>query len=299
MPKDALKLLLIQKNDSDIKKFKEELKAFDKTPLLNFDIEISVTTSFFDADTYLLYNLPDVIVLDLDLISNAPVKIIENFNKYTTDFPIILLTGSENINVAVKALQGGYQDYLLKNELNGNTLARSIRYSIERHKLISIIRSHALLDELTHTYNRRGFNSLAEKTLSAMKRASKPGVLLFADLNGLKQINDNFGHKEGDNAIISAARILQESIRTSDIVARIGGDEFIILLAECPKEKVYIVIDRINNKFENFNNAGNLPYKVSLSLGYTTIGPESKKSVDELILEADQAMYEIKQAGSK
>ena len=120
----------------------------------------------------------------------------------------------------------------LKHELTGALLVRSIRYAIERNQLQQNLRHLSLRDDLTGLYNRRGFQTLAEQQLKQVRRTRRTLSVLFADLDGLKTINDTLGHHVGDSALIEAGRLLTRSFRDTDIVARFGGDEFAVLLVD-------------------------------------------------------------------
>ena len=133
---------------------------------------------------------------------------------------------------ATEAVRKGAQDYLIKGNVDGALLVRSIRYAVERKRAEEAIRALSLEDELTGLANRRGFFTLAEQQLKVARRTKTGLFLLFADVDGLKATNDRFGHAEGDRLIRDAARILRATFRDSDIVARIGGDEFVVLMIQ-------------------------------------------------------------------
>jgi diguanylate cyclase (GGDEF)-like protein len=122
-------------------------------------------------------------------------------------------------------------------------------------------------------------------------------LLLFADLDGMKWINDNLGHKEGDNALIDIAHILKETFRESDIIARIGGDEFTILAIESCSDET--LLTRLQDKINSFNAKGSRRYKLSISIGVVCYRPESPCSIDELLAQADKTMYEQKREKQK
>jgi diguanylate cyclase (GGDEF)-like protein/PAS domain S-box-containing protein len=149
----------------------------------------------------------------------------------------------------------------------------------------------ALFDELTGLYNRRGFLDLAGKQLKTAERLGKSALLLFADLDGLKEINDRLGHQDGDAALKETANILRESCRGSDIIARLGGDEFAILALGSIHEGKKAITSRIEWNLARINGTGNRRYCLSLSAGIATFDPASPCSIDELIERADAMMY--------
>ena len=135
---------------------------------------------------------------------------------------------------------------------------------------------------------------LAEHQMTLAKRDQKPRALLFIDLNNLKTINDNFGHKEGDRAISDAAQILKETFRESDIVARVGGDEFCVLMTADNELDVDTPIGRLNTNIELHNAQGIRPYRVSLSVGKANYDPDNPVPIDDLMRQADVRMYQAK-----
>jgi diguanylate cyclase (GGDEF)-like protein/PAS domain S-box-containing protein len=152
----------------------------------------------------------------------------------------------------------------------------------------------ALVDELTGLYNRRGFVTLAEQQLKMANRMRRKMVLLFADFDGLKQINDAFGHPEGDRALIEVAHIFRETFRESDIMARLGGDEFVVLAVETDRASAEVLATRLRESLEARNAKADRRYKLSLSVGVARYDPEHPCSMDELLVRADRVMYERK-----
>jgi len=241
----------------------------------------------------------DVILLDLGLPDSLGLDTFIEVHAQAPEVPIVVLTGLDDETLAVKALQKGAQEYLIKENVNSSMLARVLRYSIERHRLLAALRSLSLVDDLTSLYNRRGFFTLAEQHLSLAHRTKRGLLLVYADLDGLKQINDSFGHQEGDLALITVAEILRATFRASDIVARLGGDEFAVLAIETPGASAEILATRLQQNLEAHNTSRNRRYKLSLSVGIARHEPEHPCSIDELLARADVLMYEHKQSKRK
>ncbi|OUR73512.1 GGDEF domain-containing protein [Methylophaga sp. 41_12_T18] len=152
----------------------------------------------------------------------------------------------------------------------------------------------ATLDELTNISNRRGFISLAEKSLTLCHRQQINASLIFLDLNKFKQINDNFGHAEGDRALIAFATLLKQSFRESDIFARIGGDEFVVLLTGANNNLAKHVIKKFQLLLQAYSKASKLEYQLTFSYGLVSVDFESDYSIDSLLSQADSLMYENK-----
>ena len=160
------------------------------------------------------------------------------------------------------------------------------------------LRYLALTDDLTCLFNRRGFFASATQQLKLAQRHTQSLLLLFCDLDNLKQINDNFGHREGDLAIIRAADALEQSFRGSDILCRLGGDEFVVLAVEATNRTQDVILRRLEKNLKK-SSAGETRYELSLSVGVARFDPQSPISLGELLVQADKAMYAKKQSRKK
>lgn len=156
------------------------------------------------------------------------------------------------------------------------------------------LKHQSLSDDLTDLYNRRGFLSVSRHYIDAARREGRKLLLIFADLDGLKKINDTLGHSSGDQAIKDAADILRASLRTSDVTARIGGDEFVVLTTVVPGEQADSVVARLQSNIDTFNENTRRPYKLAVSFGTAELDPESDLNLTELLNRADCRMYEHK-----
>ncbi len=163
----------------------------------------------------------------------------------------------------------------------------------ERKRMEEEIHALSLTDELTRLFNRRGFETLAEHQLKTALRLKKRVFLLFLDVDDLKHINDTFGHKQGDKALAELAGILQKSFRDSDIVARWGGDEFVVMAMETARVDPAALKDRLAERLEFYNSRGGGPrdFRLSASVGIATFDPEYPATTEDLIVQADRAMY--------
>ncbi len=166
----------------------------------------------------------------------------------------------------------------------------------ERKKTGEQLRALSLTDELTGLANRRGFLILAQQQLKVAKRNKQDMGLLFADLDNLKWINDTFGHQEGDRALIEAAGVLTASFRESDIVARVGGDEFAVLAIQASKQLTDALNVRLQTKLDEYNAKAGRNYPLSLSFGLAYCVGGNPCLIDELISGADALMYENKRS---
>lgn len=183
----------------------------------------------------------------------------------------------------------------VKNEHGRITAVTVVSKNIsDRRQMENELRALSLTDELTGLYNRRGFLTLAEQQLRIATRLKKRVYLLAADLDDLKIINDTFGHQEGDSALIETANILRDNFRESDIIARIGGDEFVVMPIEMTEDRSEIILERLGRGFEKNNQKNSLRYRISISVGVTWYDPAEPVSIDQMLATADNSMYEQK-----
>jgi diguanylate cyclase (GGDEF)-like protein len=150
----------------------------------------------------------------------------------------------------------------------------------------------AMTDVLTGMLNRRGFYERAEQGLRLARRQGIECAVIFADVDGLKAINDQFGHSAGDNSLRAAAQVLQDSFRDSDVVARLGGDEFAAFTVDAANTDV--IVERIALKAEELYEQGDFPHPVSFSIGVVVCDPSSDLPLAEYLSMADKAMYDQK-----
>jgi diguanylate cyclase (GGDEF)-like protein len=229
---------------------------------------------------------------------------------------IILLTALNRKENLLEGLEAGADDYITKPfdshelrvrlqagmrivELQSSLTKRvqELETAIgERKKAEEALRQLTLTDELTGLYNYRGFSTLAAHQLKSNRRAKESSVLIYADMDGLKQINDTFGHAEGSLAIVNVAQLLRQTFRESDIVGRLGGDEFAILAQEITPNALDTMLRRLRENLRVYNIEQNHSYPLSLSIGATHIEPQVRLGIEELIARADEAMYEQKRS---
>lgn len=157
------------------------------------------------------------------------------------------------------------------------------------------LRALTMVDELTGLFNRRGFMTLGKKRLKHSDRNGKGLLVLFADVDGMKWINDNLGHHVGDQTLEEFARVLNRTIRRSDVAARIGGDEFAVITLDNDEGSAARVVDRIHANIEACNAQPGREYLLSCCLGVTRYDPRKPCDIEELLRRADEKMYRQKQ----
>jgi diguanylate cyclase (GGDEF)-like protein len=157
------------------------------------------------------------------------------------------------------------------------------------------LKKAAITDDLTGLLNRRGFFVLAEHQCKLATRIKKIMALLYLDLDGLKVINDELGHEAGDQALMDISNIFKTTFRSSDIIARIGGDEFVVLLDELPKPNdESTIISHLQDNLKKHNELGIRNYELSISIGVAYYDGEHPCDISKLLQQADEAMYKNK-----
>jgi len=174
----------------------------------------------------------------------------------------------------------------------------AVWYAVKHALMDRELRHLALTDELTCLYNRRGFFAAAVQQLRQATRKGQNLLLLYCDVDNLKKINDSFGHREGDLALIHAADALEHAFRNSDILARLGGDEFVVLAPEASVETQDMLLRRLEKCLKN-SHPDKSRYQLSLSVGVARFVPKHAVSLGELMAQADEAMYEQKRNRQK
>lgn len=287
-----IKVLLIEDNPGDARLIREVLSDTDN---LNFELkwvdQLETGIELISKDVF------DVVLLDLSLPDSHGMETIISFREQAPAIPIVVLTGLDDEQVAINAVQHGAQDYLIKGQVNSSVIMRSMRYAIERHRLQGELYNLSIIDELTSLYNRRGFFNQAQQYMNANAQEGRGFYLVVADLDGMKTINDTYGHHMGDLALMDTANILKEVFSDSDIIARMGGDEFTVVL---PDKLGYslnldafeeLIILKIQHKLHSFNLSAGRIYHLSISLGLFHFNPAKPVTLGELIIQADQRMY--------
>ncbi len=154
----------------------------------------------------------------------------------------------------------------------------------------------ATMDELTMLSNRRGFRALCLHAIGLCRRLEKPASLLYFDLDLFKEINDRFGHAEGDRALMSFARVLKQTFRESDVLGRIGGDEFAILATNVDRDSLAVALNRLEDAVREHNEEAGRGYDILYSVGAVQLDSARHASIEDLMAEADTLMYEQKRS---
>ncbi|MBA4417919.1 MAG: hypothetical protein C0392_08420 [Syntrophus sp. (in: bacteria)] len=223
---------------------------------------------------------------------------------YPEDIPIVmenarkhLEDGADSVHYAFRTVRKDAQ--VIHVEVYGSRMMYQGRAAMigtllditERRKLEELQHALSITDELTGLHNRRGFFALAQQQMKVSERNSGELLLFFVDLDDLKHINDTFGHLEGDKALIDVSNILRDTFRESDIIGRIGGDEFAVLAIETSDLTEETLTTRLRDAINTINSFIVPDYTLSVSVGTAHYSPDDHASLDELLSRADKLMY--------
>jgi diguanylate cyclase (GGDEF)-like protein len=238
----------------------------------------------------------DAALLDLALPDCPGVACVSHVHQLAPDLPILVLTRRDEASLGLQAVQAGAQDYLVQETLAGPELCKALHCAMARCHRQSALRAQSLVDALTGIYNRRGFMTLAEHQVRLARRRLVGFHLIFIDIDGMKRINDRFGHAAGDRALVATAQILADTFRGSDIVARMGGDEFAVLSTEADGHGAAPILARLEAAVARHNRQHPDEPPLSLSCGAVYFDPCHEQPLDVLLAEADRRMYASKRA---
>jgi len=178
-------------------------------------------------------------------------------------------------------------------------VSSQVATAIERKRVEDELKRLAHYDILTGVYNRGYGLELLQRQLKLAKRNKSSLLLAYTDLDNLKEINDAFSHEEGDRVMVQVAKLFKSTLREVDIIIRMGGDEFLVILLGCSLNEIPIIRKRLSKGLTRLNKINNKPYKIGFSTGFSNYDPVYPLSMNELIRIADEKMYEEKKSKNK
>ena len=260
------------------------------------NVSLKISGSLQEARQMLTEFKPDVALVDLNLPDGKGVELLNSKIYSISTTAIVILTAQDDMIIALRAMRNGAQDYLVKGTIDGLALMKTMHFAIERNQIQQELKSQAVKDELTQVYNRRGLLTLSDQLWGLALRKQMGISLLMCDLDGMKHINDTHGHNAGDSALRDTSSILKECFRSSDIVARIGGDEFAVLAIASEKNSSDLLIQRLQEKIKIHNKKSVQPYELSISMGLAYTDPKMTFSINTMMIMADEELYTHKRA---
>jgi diguanylate cyclase (GGDEF)-like protein len=246
----------------------------------------------------------DACLLDYHIGDDSGFDVLKAALQRNVTTPIIMFTSGAGTDVDLVTVRAGAADYLLKTELSASLLSRTIRYAIERSRLLNEMRALARHDHLTGLLTRREMDRVLDEELLRSQRYGHPVALILLDVDHFKQVNDTHGHVAGDAALRRVASIVTQCVRDTDRAARYGGDELAVLLPETDHVGATVLAERIRSRVASTgvelppdSAPGGATVPLTLSIGVAALPGSTSSTPSEFIGRADAALYQAKRNG--
>jgi two-component system cell cycle response regulator len=245
----------------------------------------------------------DACLLDYHIGDESGFDVLKTALQRNVTTPIIMFTSGAGTDVDLVTVRAGAADYLLKTELSASLLSRTIRYAIERTRLLNEMRSLARHDHLTGLLTRREMDRVLDEELLRSHRYGHPVALILLDLDHFKHVNDTHGHVAGDAALRWVASVVSQCVRDTDRAARYGGDELAVLLPETDHVGATVLAERIRSRVAAAgvelppDTSPGVMVPLTLSIGVAALPGSTPSTPSEFIGRADAALYQAKRNG--
>lgn len=298
---EPIRILLVEDDEVDRRAVMRSIGAADRSGM----VTVHQVVDAGSALAMLIARSFDCVLLDYHLPDGDALSLLAKWRASgAAGVPVVLLTGLEEEGIAIRALQEGAQDYLVKGSIAGGVLLRSIRHAIERFRLQSRLEKAneqlqrlAFLDPLTEMLNRRGLEHVLVADIGEASRAGLPLTSVLIDCDDFKSVNDTFGHDAGDLVLREVSSRIRGVLRTTDQVGRIGGDEFLVLLPATPHAQALLLAERIRQAVgERPISVASRTIMKTVSLGVFSV-PEGTRSVTDILSHAHDALGRSKHSG--
>jgi len=296
-PEKGLRVLVIQDSVTEAGQLRDALADTGAC------LELDFTQTLADAEHRVRQGHYDCVLLDLSLPNANGVDNVQRIRSANRGQTVVVITRLDSEPAALGTLQRGAQDYVEKGRYDGPFLLRVIRRAMERNRVLNEVdqlREYqyfiATHDALTGLPNRQLFEDRANKALAQAQRDNGAFAIGFIDLDHFKQVNDTHGHAIGDALLRTVGQLLIESVRSTDTVARVGGDEFLLLLAplrQHAEAETSATVQRLREKIAALRQVEGRDVRISASIGVCFF-PQHGRTLDSLLICADQAMYAAK-----
>lgn len=293
----ALKVLVVEDSLADARLLREALKD------ANAQVELNFVSTLAEAEQTVRSAAYDCVLLDLGLPDATGVDNVQRIRAANRGQTVVIMTGLDSEEAALGTLQRGAQDYLVKGRYDGAFIVRVIRRAMERNRVLNEVdqlREYqyyvATHDALTGLPNRQLFEDRTRSALAQAQRENGTCAIGYMDLDGFKAVNDTHGHAVGDALLRAVGQALNESVRATDTVARVGGDEFLLLLTPLKghsEAEAEATVSRLRDKINALHRVEGHDISISASIGLAFF-PRQGRTLESLLICADQAMYAAK-----
>lgn len=280
-----LKVLMLEQNPSFVRLMHRALKQ-----VYVGEVSVNHVSSMEDAEEALDTKIYDTLVLDLASLSQQgdPLDAFDYFHDKYPSIPIVVLAHDDDYDLSLQVMRRGAQDYLIKDKVTGQLLVRSLRYAIERQHMMDTMRRLSMLDELTRLYNASGFDTLVQQQMQLALRTERKFVLIVADVVHMNTINKQFGREGGDKVLLYVAELLRRTFRSSDILARVNGDEFAVLAIDVDEQNREGLLTRLQANLLSQNSHKGQDIHFDLHIGIALFKGDERHKVEDLLTQARQ-----------
>lgn len=284
-------ILIIDDNEDDFLMAKRTLKEQG--------YDVSYASSGKDGIALVKKNPPDLILVDRNMPEMNGLKVC-NYLKSDEEvchIPVILWTSDDSKQNIIDGINAGADDFVTKSSDLDLLLVR-IKAMVRIKKLHETVQELSITDELTELFNRRHLYRELKKEFQRVKRYNCDLSIIIIDIDHFKQINDKYGHQYGDFVLKELASILRESNRTTDIIFRYGGEEFLIMLPHTTSENAFTVAERLRTVIKDHGFCYNeISTRLTISIGICSCPNDNINTEDDIIKIADLMLYKAKEAG--
>jgi two-component system cell cycle response regulator len=299
-PVENARILVVEDQSYDAEKCVETLKVDNDV--------VDVVENGIDAMHKMTTIDYDLMIISLNLQDEDGLRLCSHLRSSDRSraIPILMVAAEEDMSRIAHGLEIGTHDYILR-PVDGNELLARVRTQVRRKRFQERLRatyeislSMALTDTLTGLYNRRYFDVHVQKILQKNETSRKSLGILMMDIDNFKSVNDTYGHAVGDEILKEFAARLQDKLRGFDMVARLGGEEFVALLPDVDEEMAHIVAERLRCAIEDVPFICGVPtgeLQITTSIGGTVVGKGIVADAAVVMKEADDALYKAKESG--
>lgn len=289
--------ILVVDDEEDIRLMLSEYLAAEGFAVLTAENGVEGIRLFREA-------FPDLVIVDIKMPVRNGIDLLNDIKEVSDDVEVIILTGHSDEATAIQCLRQGAYDYLLKPIADLEVLCASVQRGLQKRllgvknsRLLKELERMAIQDPLTGLYNHRHLERCLRNEVVRSTRYHHNFMVMMADIDHFKKINDTHGHLYGDFVLKRMARLLEEGLRVTDTIFRYGGEEFLLLLPETNKYQAVRIAERLleSIRYHDFSCEGNRA-QITLSMGAAEF-PEEASDFSGLIGLADRRLYRAKQAG--
>lgn len=292
---DISRLHVLHIEDDEI-----DARAFERIlgHIYHYDFHLTRVSSLQQAVSEFAGISFDIAFLDLSLPDAAGLESIRMLQQFAPELPIVILSGSKDPEITLQAVECGAQDYLVKGQIDESLIVRTVRYALDRKRMELKLAYLSQYDPLTGLANRGLFYDRLRQAMLRAERRKHTIALLFVDLDFFKSVNDDHGHHIGDLLLKEVAERLQANVRKEDTVARMGGDEFTVILEEVnDPEAIFTIVDKLLKSLADPYVLDGHKVSITASIGIVPYYGREGITPEELLENSDTAMYKVKNSG--